>query len=199
MTRRLATCRRLGWAGLLAPLLLAAGCAAPAPSLRDDVVTVYQFFRPDPWLKDEEGRVAGLKGRVYFVPAGFDKGVFVAGTIKASLYLRNPRPDGTYERSLVHEWAFNAKEAEGFRIVKRSEMGDSYGFVLRWEGDLKLADREVEIRFSYVRADGRVITGRATALRVEAPYTATRRAAPTSAPAARPEPTTRPRGRPGDG
>lgn len=183
--------------------MLAAGCAAPASNLRDDIVTVYQFFRPDPWLKDNEGRVAGLQGRVYFVPAGLDKGVFVAGTIRALLYVRNPRPDGTYERVLVHEWSFDVKEAEGFRIVKPSKIGDSYGFVLRWEGDLKLAGREVEVRFSYVRADGRVITGRGTALRVDPPPAALQRegAAPTTAPAPRRvrAPTTRPRVTPGDG
>lgn len=196
-----ATLRRASWAVLLPGLVLGAGCAAPEPGLRDDIVTVYQFFRPDPWLKDEEGRVAGLKGMAYFVPAGLDKGVFVAGTIKASLYVRNPRPDGTYERVPVYEWSFDRKQAEGFRIAKPMVMGRAYGFVMRWERDLKLAGREVEIRFSYVRNDGRVITGRGTGLRVDLPYTATQRAraAPTSAPAPRrPEPTTRPRAKPGD-
>jgi hypothetical protein len=195
------TSRWAKWAVVLPLLALGVGCAAPqGPALHDDIVSIYQFFRPDPWLKDEEGRIAGLKGLVYFVAAGLDKGVFVSGTIKASLYARNPRPDGTYERSLAYEWAFDEKQAEGFRIVKPSIMGQAYGFVLRWQGDLQLAGREVELRFSYICADGRVVTGRATSLRVEPLYTPERRerGAPTSAPAPRKlEPTTRPPPRPG--
>ncbi len=65
---------------------------------------------------------------------------------------------------LAHEWQLDQRQAEGFRIVKRSTLGDSYGLVLRWPRELDLSGREVEIRFSYIRTDGRVIQGRPTPL-----------------------------------
>ena len=180
--------RRVVWiAGLLVPVL-SAGCAAPGPVLHDDVVTIYHFYRLEPWVKDEEGRIAGLEARVYFVPAGERKGAFVSGTIKATLCIRTPRPDGTYERTLVHEWTFDEAQAEGFRIVEPSRMGESYGFILRWPGEVNVAGRETEIRFSYVRKDGRVIIGRATPLMVPgffARQPATRPAGPAIVPATR--------------
>ncbi len=143
--------------------LLAAGCNAPG-GLRDDIVTAYHYYRVPPWIFNEEGRVTGLAARVYFVPAGSNKGFFVPGTIKAALHQRTRRPDGTYERTLAHEWRFDQRQAEGFQVVKRSTLGDSYGFVLRWPQELDLSGREIEIRFSYVRLDGRLIQGRPTPL-----------------------------------
>jgi hypothetical protein len=176
---------------LSALTLLTVGCNAPG-GLRDDVVTVYHFYRVPPWVYSPEGRVNGLLPRVYFVPAGDDKGFFVPGAIHATLHVRTRRPDGTYERTLVHEWRFDPKQAEGFRIVKRSTLGDSYGFVLRWPDELNLSGREIEIRFSYVRQDGRVIQGRPTPLPEPVPSGAPPPASQAAPPPKRVETSTRP-------
>jgi hypothetical protein len=146
-------------------LLLLTGCVAPGGS-GDDIVTVYHFYPVEPWLRDEVGRVNGLSARVYFVPAGGKGGCFVPGLIKAQVFSRDRRPDGTYARTPAYEWSFDQRQAEGLRIVKRSVLGDSYVLVLRWPQELDLSGREIEVRFSYVRQDGRTIVGRGTPLAV---------------------------------
>jgi hypothetical protein len=179
-------------------LLLATGCAAPGVP-HDDIVTVYHFYRVEPWLRDEVGRVNGLSTRVYFVPAGGKGGCFVPGLIKAQVFSRDRRPDGTYARTPAYEWSFDQPQAAGFRIVKRSELGDSYGFVLRWPPELDLGGREIEVRFSYVRQDGRTIVGRGTPLAVPlatGQIPAGSATAPVGQPATRPVPPPKRRGEP---
>ncbi len=158
-------------------VLLVAGCQGSAgpnagPVLRDDIVAIQQYPPTDPWLRDEEGRVVGLRTRVYFLPGAQEqevpKGVFVAGTIRATLHAVVPLSDGGYSRQLVHEWSFDTREAEGFRIRRPSVMGESYGLILRWPTELDLAGREIQVMLSYQRKDGEIIARRGTRFRVPA-------------------------------
>jgi hypothetical protein len=167
-----------GWGLVLGALLLCAGCETPGgpqvgPQARDDIVAIQQYPPTDPWLRDEEGRVNGMRTRVYFLPAAGEqqvpKGIFVPGTIHAALYVLFPRPDGSYERQLAHEWDFNERGAEGFRIRRPSVMGQSYGLILRWPMELDLAGREIQITLSYQRSDGEAIARRGTRFRVPLP------------------------------
>lgn len=168
-----------GWAGWLVAAGLCVGCDTTGwhsddSSPRDDIVAIHQLYMRPPWLRDEEGRINGVRVRVYFVPAASRaneaaKGVFVPGIIKAALFALTPRPDGTYERELVHEWDFTARQAAGFRLSKRSMLGDSYGFYLRWPDDIGVSGRAVVFEFKYERRDGKVVTQRGSRLPVPAP------------------------------
>jgi hypothetical protein len=178
--------------GLVGLSLLTAGCealgpAAARPELRDDIVAIQQYPPTDPWLRDENGRAAGLQSRVYFLPVAsgeqMAKGVFVSGTIKASLYAMLPRADGTYTRELAYEWSFDSRAAEGFRIRRPSVMGESYGLILRWPATLDLSGREVQLVYTYERKDGEVITRRGSRFRVPLPLRMSVPGAPTTVPA----------------
>jgi hypothetical protein len=166
--------RRPGLACALAVWLGVTGCATPgarpAADERDDIVAIRQFYPAEPWLYDEDGRVTGTAPRVYLVgaadTAGQMQGVFVPGDIKAQLYALRALPDGGYARDLVHEWTFDRHRARDFRITKPSIMGNSYGLVLRWPPELRLAGREIQIAISYTRANGDVVSTRGSRFRV---------------------------------
>ncbi len=157
----------LGWALLLCLPLANVGCAIEN-SMRDDVVAIRQYYS-QPWLKDDDGRVNGMRMRVYFISAETEKGVFVPGEIRTALEVLEPLPDGTYARELVHEWRFDQREAAGFRILRKSIIGDSYGFVLPWPAHADVAGREVQVQFEYTRHDGRVIARRGSRFCVPTP------------------------------
>jgi hypothetical protein len=169
----------VGCGAALVALTLAAGCQAPGPAiptgheLRDDIVAIQQYPPTDPWLRDEEGRIVGIRTRVYFLPSAGQKetpkGVFVPGLIKAALYSMAPRSDGSYERTLVKEWSFDQREAEGLRINHRSVMGESYGLILRWPSAAVVAGREIQVVLSYQRMDGESVVRRGTRFRVPLP------------------------------
>jgi hypothetical protein len=137
--------------------------------LRDDIVAIRQFYSTEPWIRDAEGRYTGVFVRVYLVSAETEKGAFVPGTIKAAMYALTLRPDGTYQRELMHEWSFDQQQAAGYRVRKSSVLGDSYGFVLRWPAELELMGREVQVMFSYQKEDGEVIARRGSRFRVPVP------------------------------
>jgi len=162
--------------GLVALVGLLAGCQGPGgedwfgnPGLRDDIVAIRQFPPPIPWLRDADNRITGLCLRTYFVSAGTDKGAFVPGTISARMCTLRGRPTGGYERTPVHEWAFDVQKAEAFRIRHQSAMGSSYGFVLRWPRELNLMGQRIEVVLCYHRMDGRVVEGPACHLLVDVP------------------------------
>jgi hypothetical protein len=204
-----------GWGLLLGALALVGGCelpggARPAAALRDDIVAIQQYPPTDPWLRNDEGRITGIRTRVYFLPAApqgkMPKGVFVSGTIKAALYALTLRPDGSHERQLAYEWSFDERGAAGYRIRSirnPSVMGESYGLLLRWPSDLGLAGREIQIMLSYQRNDGETIARRGTRFQVPLPPGAQMPHAVTSMPArglpdpARPKPDSRPPPKPG--
>lgn len=152
----------------LVPVLVCAGCTALAP--RDDIVSIYQFYQVEPWTQDEEKRVNGLSARVYFSSAQNGKGIFVPGPIQVRLHVLQRRPDGTYERQPAFQWVFSEQDAQLFRVTKTSTLGDSYGFVLQWPKELELAGRDIELRFSYTRTDGKEILGRPITFRVPTPF-----------------------------
>jgi len=160
--------------------LLVSGCEAPGPTgesgpsgtqggwlealfspspAQDDVIAIRQFYNPLPWLRDADGRISGFYTRAYFVSARTNKGVFVRGPITVTLSRLRPRATGGYDRELVHEWTLDEEAARGFRVVKTSRLGDSYGFALQWPPEVDVMGRRVEIAFAYQRADGRVIRG----------------------------------------
>jgi hypothetical protein len=194
----------LGLAGLLvSALALLTGCeslgAMGGGAGHDNVVMIRQFYAADPWIRDEEGRVNGVLARVYFAAAAKDddvpKGIFVPGTIKAELYVLNLRPDGSNERVLAHEWAFDEQQAQGYRVRKVSRMGYSYGLILRWPPEVNVLGREIQMEFSYKTQDGKVVTQRGSRFRVPLPAGAPE---PGATGSARKEPTTRPSAKPGN-
>ncbi len=170
--------RPAGWLALGLPLLLAGGCASLDARVRDDIVEIHQFPPPPlPWLCDVEGRVAGIRIRLYLVSGQTGKGVFVPGTIDATLYLLALRPDGSYERSVAHKWALDAGLATDFRYTKTSPMGDSYGLILRWPPEEVPAGREVQLEISYRRRDGHVVRAQGGRFTVPPPQGARGRSA----------------------
>lgn len=202
--RSAATCRRwpskAAFVGLLllSALPLLTGCAGLGTAANDNVVMIRQFYAADPWIRDEEGRVAGVLARVYFAAAARDdevpKGIFVPGTIKAELYVLTLRPDGTNERVLVHEWTFDEQQAQGYRVRRTSRMGSSYGLILRWPPEVNVTGREIQMQFSYKTQAGKVITQRGSRFRVPLPAGTPE---PGETGAGRNQPTTRPHVKPG--
>lgn len=162
-------------AGMLAAaaLLTLAGCAegnwSTTGHLRDDVVAIHQFPPTRPWLEDEDGRVRGLCVRLYFISAETQRGVFVPGSMEVELFALAPRPEGGYERTLMHTWTLDQREAAGYRVTKRAVMGESYGLVLWWPPELDLAGREIQLMYHYKRKDGQVISKRSSSLLVPPP------------------------------
>lgn len=165
--------RRGGGRGaLLLALLAAGGCAGlrPGPGrVRDDIVSIVQFNEAQPWLYDVEGRVNGVRSRVYFVSSQTERGTWVPGTIRVELYRLARRPDGTFARERVHEWTFDAERAAGMRVREPSAMGQSYGLLLLWPPELNLMGRQIQMVYSYERKDGHVVTRRGNTLLVPTP------------------------------
>jgi len=152
--------------GIAAALSLVAGCQTlgdgssallSGPNVRDDVVAVIFFKYPAPFLKGDDGRVRGIRTRVYFQSAQTGKGVFVPGIIEAELCGRQRKPGGGFERVTLHTWTFDPRSAEGFRIPREAAPGFGYGFFLFWPESLDVAGQTVDLRISYRRLDGRVV------------------------------------------
>lgn len=170
---------RCCWLVVLSALGVCAGCESTGwheagGVLHDDVVAIHQYYMRPSWFRDEEGEVSGVRVRTYFLPAvaqgeEMAKGVFVPGTIEALLYQLAPRPDGTDEYHVVHQWSFDRQAAMGFRVRKRSLLGESYGFYLKWPPELNLRGRQIMIEFRYERRDGQVVRGRGARLLVPGP------------------------------
>jgi hypothetical protein len=138
---------------------------------RDDIVSIYQFWKPLPWRMADD-RAVGFSVPTYFISAETQKGVFVSGKILAWLYEVNRLPDGSADKQCVHIWEFDRAAALGYRVRKRAVMDYFYGFALTWPPNLELAGREVEIVFGYERADGQVITSTPRRDRVPSPAAA---------------------------
>ncbi len=157
--------------GLLAVGLAALVCGSIgcAPRVANDIVAINQYTPTVPWVFDEEGRVVGMRARVYMVSASTSRGEFVPGTIEVELRRLLPRRDGTFQRELLHTWTFPEPRARDYRIVSKSVMGNSYGLVLRWPEDLELIGEEVQLTYRYTRADGGVVTRHGSRFRVTGP------------------------------
>lgn len=153
--------RSLG--GLISTALLicaATGCATLQPAPPDNVVAIRNFYPSPPWVQPPEGGpVTGVRARTYFLAGETGKGRFVDGVVRVELSVLEPLEDGTYERQPVHEWRFDVEQARGFRILRPSLAGDSYGFVLEWPRTLNLFGRTIEVTFRYERTDDKVIEG----------------------------------------
>ena len=191
------------WAAVLVGLTVLCGCEGAgwpgwtALGAADDVVAIRQFYNPLPWLRDADGRIMGMYTRVYLVSSRTAKGAFGSGPITVTTTRLRPRAEGGYDREPLHDWTFDEQAARGFRVVKTSKLGDSYGFVLRWPPDLDLMGRRIEVTFHYRRADGRMIDGPARQMWVPVPpgfpMPAERAGAPAPEPASaasRPSPAT---------
>lgn len=145
------------------------GAGTPAAQADGDIVEVYSYLEGDPWVRDGDGRIVALKMRAYFVSSTTGKGRFVPGLVHAQIFLTLPRKDGGYERFRLYEWEMNELETRGFRLKKPSVLGDSYGFVLRWPGQLNVMGQHVEVSISYKRGDGREIKAPTRQLTVPLP------------------------------
>ena len=167
---------RLAFAAVALLSLTCVGCAprrsaeidpTSIPTV-DDIIKIVQFYPQDPWLFESE-RVIGFKTTAYFVSGQTEKGCFVPGTIFIWVYEVSSAKAGGRERKLAHVWEFDQAEALGFRVIKRSVMGYSYGFPLRWPADVPLEGKMVEIQIGYERNDKRVVLGAARRFRVPWP------------------------------
>lgn len=168
--------------GLAVSIVVLAGCETggktlfpqalfPKPeTLHDDIVAIHGIQVPDPWLRDPDGRIAGITIRTYFVSAATGKGAFVPGTIRAILHVVERRPGGGYDRLPGYAWQFPEDEAFPFRIIKPAMGGESYGFILKWPPELDVMGRRIEIRFVYRRGDGREVVSPARQLQVPLPH-----------------------------
>ena len=135
----------------------------------NDIVAINSFYNPWPWLRDADDRIVGFRVPVYFVSGKIDKGVFVSGTIKVTINILQPSPKGGFDRQLVREWILDEQQAAGYRVRKRSIMGNYYGFVLKWPPDADVMGRRIELAFKYQRPDGRVIASPPRQLKVPLP------------------------------
>jgi hypothetical protein len=159
------------------PILGRSHAEAPKPETidvakvpeRDDIVGVYRFWLPVPWLTDSVGRIIGFQVRVYFQSAATGKGVFVPGSIYVWLREIEPDPESGIRRRDLHLWELDRDAAYGYRVTMEAVLGYSYGFFLQWPENLDLEGREIEVQFGYERRDGTLIRDRAHPMRVPAP------------------------------
>ncbi len=124
---------------------------------RDDITAIYRFYASDPWLRDSDGEVIGIRVTVYFHSAATELGAFVPGKILIWLYEVTRAPDGTRGREYLHGWEFDERDAMGFRRRFLSVMGYHYGMMLMWPRGLQLGGKQIELVLGYERLDGRII------------------------------------------
>jgi hypothetical protein len=131
---------------------------------RDDVIRIIPYWSQVPWLKSSDV-VVGFGVRVYFVSGETEVGTFVPGQIQILTNLLTP--EGDYlRRSLVHQKTIVGQEEVGFRVRRKSPIGYSYGFPVRWPDDLNLAGKQIEVLIRYVRTNGTTIDSASKRLRV---------------------------------
>jgi hypothetical protein len=136
---------------------------------RDDIVMIRNMWLAFPWLYDAESEPVGFQVPVYFVSGETEKGAFVPGRIYCRAYRILRTHGGSNVRELLHEWAFDEKEAIGFRATKKFILGNCYGFMLTWPKDVRVSGQEIEVEFAYERLNGSVVTGTPRRLQVPAP------------------------------
>lgn len=136
---------------------------------RDDIVSIRIIWGDLPWIFDADNRAIGVKALTYFVSAETERGSFVDGTISAALYRVDITRGGRSQRTLLHEWRFDRREALGHRLRRKYVMGYAYGMMLVWPETLDLIGRPVEFVFTYERRDGHMIGSGRKRLRVPAP------------------------------
>jgi hypothetical protein len=141
------------------------GAGWPA-GLRDDVTALYQYPQTDPWLRGDDGRVRGVKVLLYAVCAATDKGEFVGGPIEAQLRVFRWLPDGTKSPEVVHQWRYDWRQAQGYRLRERAVMGDRYGLLLAWPEEMVLDGEEIQLVYSYERRDGQKVLRSGSRMRV---------------------------------
>src|SRR5262245_65532065 len=93
---------------------------------RDDIVSIQQFWNPQPWISDAGSRPVGFKVPVYMISGHTDppKGAFVPGTILAWMYLVDPTaPPSSTSRQPLYIWELPRNDAMGFRVRKKALMG----------------------------------------------------------------------------
>ena len=123
---------------------------------RDDIFQIVQFWPQMPWLQRAD-RIAGFKVTVYFRSGETRLGAFVPGTIFVWVYGLEPSARGRRERKLAYMWELDQAEALGYRVRKRSIQGYYYGFPLRWDDQLRLEGKLVEIQFGYERRNRQLV------------------------------------------
>lgn len=152
---------------------------------RDDVVSIQQFWNPQPWINDAAGQPVGFRVPVYLVSGETEKGAFVPGTIICWMYHVDPdAPAGTTNRQPLYIWELPRSDAMGFRVRKKALMGFPYYFVLKWPETMTLAGETVEVEFGYERLDKRLVLGAPQRFRVPPPIGSPRRKAPAESPPA---------------
>lgn len=153
-------CCLLATLGCQNPLGGAGPAGQPRDDLRDDIVSIVQFWQQFPWIRHDE-RILGFFVTIYFVSAETEKGVFVREPILIWLYDTALDERGRRRRGeLLQTWTFDRRQADGFRVRKRAIGGDHYGFIVRWDESLDLAGKQVEIQFGYQRgSDQRLVLG----------------------------------------
>ena len=135
---------------------------------RDDIFQIVQFWPQMPWLQHTD-RIVGFKVTVYFRSGETRLGAFVPGTIFAWIYELEPDAHGRRERKLAHMWEFDQAEALGYRVRKRSIQGYYYGFPLRWDDELRLEGKLIEIQLGYERRNKQLVLSEHRQFRVPVP------------------------------
>jgi hypothetical protein len=137
---------------------------------RDDIVSVQQFWNPQPWLTDSASRPVGFRVPIYLLSGQTEKGAFAPGTILAWMYLVDPAaPAGSTNRQPLYVWEMPRNDAMGFRVRKKTMMGYFYGFLLKWPETINVAGETIEIEFGYERLDKRVVLGTPQRFKVPVP------------------------------
>ncbi len=128
-----------------------------AVKTHDDIVSIVAMTPSPPWLQTKDGRPVGFQLTAYFVSSETERGVFVSRPIHIWID-EVVRGERGFERQYLHGWQFTAKEAEGFRVRKKSIMGYPYLFPLVWPDDMDPYGKRIEINVAFERPDGRMIT-----------------------------------------
>lgn len=141
--------------------------SVPAPADDPNIVGVRKFISQEPWLSfNREGlrQPEGFKATLYLESGTTGRGAFGDGTIRISLYTVDRDPQG--ERlKLAKRWEISPEDSMPWRARRPTQLGWGYGLRLPW-GDAKLAGKEVEFVFQFVRRDGAMLSAEPIRMKV---------------------------------
>lgn len=141
--------------------------SVPAPEDDPNIVGVRKFISQEPWLSfNQEGlrQPEGFKATLYLESGTTGRGAFGDGTIRISLYTVDRDSKG--ERlKLAKRWEISPQDSVPWRARRPTQLGWGYGLRLPW-GDAKLAGKEVEFVFQFVRRDGAMLSAEPIRMKV---------------------------------
>lgn len=137
-------------------------------STETNVTQVRCYFSTNPWLSfDEAGdpNPEGFKVTLYLISGSTGRGVFADGTVHVELFEIPQGATGYEQYRLAHEWYLEPNDVFPYRVRKKTVLGWGHQLRLNWK-DADVLGKEVAVRVSFTRRDGRTVKGQTKFLKV---------------------------------